>query len=79
MEIATAEVSHGGLSNENRRIHRVKRSNFTATLIWFWGHANQQSVRLWIDRSRSCAPCPDHSSCAACHSAFARRVVSKAR
>ena len=36
MEIATARVSHDGLSNENRRIHRVKRSNFTATLIWFW-------------------------------------------
>ena len=30
MEIATAEVSHGGLSNENRRIHRVKRLNSTA-------------------------------------------------
>ena len=44
MEIATAEVSHGVLSNENRRIHRVKRSNSIATLIWFWALSGQATI-----------------------------------
>ena len=44
MELAKARVSHGQLSNENQRIHRVKHSNFTATLICSWALSGRVTI-----------------------------------